>query len=119
MSMDSDAIRASIAEEVEEKQVYEDIKKEYAGVGEESARAPMGFDFGFLKAKTGEGSIDSYMDHALNFKKSRGVAQIIRGFTGLLGELDLAVIDITLGAFQTMKEKGASVDEDLTKTFIR
>ena len=118
MSMDSDAIRAAIADEVEEKQVIDDLKKEFSGAADEVPRGSVAFDFSFFKARTGDGSIDDYMDHALNFKRSRGVAQMLRGFTGLLGELDLAVIDITLGAFQTMKEKGGA-ESDATKTFIR
>jgi hypothetical protein len=62
-------------------------------------------DLSILKAKTGEGSIEDYMQHALNFNKSRGTAQILRGCTGLFGELELAVIDIALGSFELIKEK--------------
>ena len=119
MSMDSEAIRAAISEEVEEKQVIEDLKKEFAGVGDDAGRGSLNFDFSFLRAKTGEGDISEYLNHALNFNKSKGVAQMLRGFTGLLGELNLAVIDITLGAFQFAKEKSGSVAVDGTKDFIR
>lgn len=62
-------------------------------------------DLSFLKAKTGDGSVEDYMNHPLNLKQSRGSAQMIRGFTGLFGALDLAVVDITLGAFELAKEK--------------
>lgn len=117
MSMDSDAIRAAISEEVEEKQVIDDLKKEYAGAAEETPRGSLNFDFGFLRAKTGDGSINDYLNHPLNFRESKGVAQMLRGFTGLLGELDLAVIDITLGAFQVVKEKGGAANNG-AETFI-
>lgn len=63
------------------------------------------FDMGFLTTKTGEGSIADYQDHPLNYNKSKGMAQIIRGFTGLFGALDLAIIDILVGALQISKEK--------------
>jgi hypothetical protein len=66
-------------------------------------------DFGFLKAKTGAGAIEDYMDHPMNFKKSKGMAQMLRGFTGIAGELDLAIVDITLGAFQFVKEEKSNV----------
>lgn len=68
--------------------------------------------FDILKTKTASGSIEEYQDHALNFKKSKGIAQIIRGMTGMCGELDLAIVDIVLGAFQYTKEGkgGASLE---------
>lgn len=70
-------------------------------------------DLSILTAKTGEGSIEDYINHPLNFKGSRGMAQMIRGFTGIAGELDYAIIDIALGAFQYTKEgKAANVLND-------
>lgn len=65
-------------------------------------------DLSWLKAKTGPGTIESYIDHPLNTSKSRGVAQILRGATGLAGDLDLAVIDIGLGLVEVIKEKRVS-----------
>lgn len=59
----------------------------------------------FLKAKTGEGSIEQYIDHPLNMSKSQGLARVIRGFTGLLGALDLAIIDIIVGILEFSKER--------------
>lgn len=75
----------------------------------ENSLDPLGgkFDLGFLTTKTGEGSIDYYIDHPLNFNKGKGMAQVIRGFTGLFGALDLAVIDILVGMLQFSKEKKA------------
>lgn len=63
------------------------------------------FDFGFLKAKTGDGAIEDYLQHPLNFDNSRGVAQILRGCTGIAGSLDLAILDIALGTIQVLKDK--------------
>jgi hypothetical protein len=62
-------------------------------------------DLGFLKAPTGEGSIESYMDHPMNFNRSKSLAQIIRGMTGMLGELNLAIFDVVIGAFNYVKER--------------
>jgi hypothetical protein len=63
----------------------------------------------FLTAKTGSGSVESYLDHPLNFNKSQGLARIIRGATGILGALDLAIIDIGLGLLEFLKGKKANV----------
>lgn len=65
------------------------------------------FDFSFLKTPTGSGSIESYIDHVLNPGRSRGLAQMLRGFTGFAGELNLAILDITFGCFEYMKENKA------------
>lgn len=71
-------------------------------------------DLSWLKAKTGPGTIESYIDHPLNTSKSRGVAQILRGTTGLAGDLDLAVIDIGLGLVEVLKEKRVNRGETIT-----
>lgn len=66
----------------------------------------------YLKTPTGEGSIEEYMEHSLNFNKSRGMAQIIRGFTGFLGQnLNLAIVDVAIGVLdlvKTNKSKGVT-----------
>ena len=71
-------------------------------------------DLSWLKAKTGPGTIESYIDHPLNASRSRGVAQILRGVTGLAGDLDLAVIDIGLGLVEVIKEKRVSRGQAVT-----
>lgn len=58
-----------------------------------------------LRTPTGEGTIEEYLEHPLNFKKSRGIAQMLRGFTGMFGALNLAVIDIVMGAMNLQQEK--------------
>lgn len=64
-----------------------------------------------LTAETGPGSIGDYLNHPLNFNKSQGLAQILRGLTGLGANLRLAIIDIGLGALRFSKErKGVNND---------
>lgn len=69
-----------------------------------------GIDLSFLRAETGEGSIEEYMDHPMNPNRSRALAQLLRGFTGLFGSLRLAIIDIALGALNFAKERKQVVD---------
>jgi hypothetical protein len=65
----------------------------------------VGFNLGFLKAPTGEGEIENYLRHPLNINSSKSMARIIRGMSGMFGSLDLAIIDIALGAMDYMKPK--------------
>lgn len=62
-------------------------------------------DFSFLKTPTGEGEIEDYLNHTLNFNKSVGLARIIRGLTGFMGNINLAVVDILLGVLEFSKGK--------------
>lgn len=77
----------------------------------ESAAEPAGNvglqlpDFSWLRAKTGPGPIEDYVDHPMNPRGSKGIAQILRGVTGIAGDLDLAVLDIALGTIEVMKER--------------
>lgn len=72
----------------------------------EAAAAPgRSFDFSFLKAKTGPGPIEDYINHPMNFNGGRAAAQILRGLTGLLGALDLAIIDILIGTIQAINDR--------------
>ena len=57
-----------------------------------------------LKSETGEGGIEDYIQHPINFNNSKGMAQTIRGLTGLIGNLKLAVIDIFAGVLNMYKE---------------
>jgi UPF0288 family protein (methanogenesis marker protein 3) len=62
-----------------------------------------------LRSKTGEGSIESYNEHPLNFNNNKYISQIIRGATGIFGALDLAIIDIVMGVFGFITEKKNNV----------
>jgi hypothetical protein len=73
----------------------------------EAVRSPSRFNEMFSKvltAETGEGSISDYIDHPMNFKKSEGLAQILRGLTGIVGNLKLAIIDVVFGALRFSNE---------------
>jgi hypothetical protein len=59
-----------------------------------------------ITAETGSGDIETYIEHPMNYNKSKGLAQILRGLTGIIGNLDLAIIDVVFGAFRFSKEKG-------------
>lgn len=62
-----------------------------------------------LKSKTGQGTIEDYKEHPLNFNNNSGLGQILRGLTGILGQLDLAIIDIFLGGFKILVERKQNV----------
>lgn len=62
-----------------------------------------GLDLSILKSPTGVGSVGDYLEHPMNFNKSQGMARILRGLTGILGNLDLAIIDIAVGLLDLLK----------------
>lgn len=109
MSMDAQAKEAIISDRVEKKiedfEVKSSVEDMTEGMATEGQK--LNIDLSFLRARTGEGRIDDYVNHPLNFSGSRGVAQILRGCTGMLGELDLAIVDIVVGGFNVIREKGA------------
>ena len=98
-----------------EQEYYQEAAAAEAAAAEEAAAAaaaqpeaePAGiaFDFSWIKTPTGPGSIESYIDHPLNANGSRGVAQVLRGATGFFGALDLAIVDVTIGALEILKER--------------
>jgi len=75
----------------------------------EKGNGCLNLDFGFLNTPTGPGSIDEYMDHPLNFNESKGMAQVLRGLTGFVDDMALAIIDIVIGSFRIFREKKANV----------
>lgn len=94
----------------------EAIRDEAAEAAAETIAAPEDFedapgvrvtmpDFSFLLAKTGAGAVEEYIDHPLNFDGAKSTARILRGLTGIAGQLDYALIDIGLGCFEKIKEK--------------
>lgn len=79
---------------------------EFSGAIEEPTKPSFGIDLSFLTKETGDGEIEDYLTHPMNFKKSVGMAQIIRGITGLVGSsLKYALLDITMGLFRMQREK--------------
>lgn len=70
---------------------------------------------------TQTGPEDDYINHPLNFAKSEGLGQIIRGVTGFLqkyanvSSLKLALLDIVFGYFRFTKElRGENKDEHVS-----
>ena len=61
-------------------------------------------DFSVLFSPTGPGPVSDYYDHPFNINESKGVARILRGLTGIAGNLDYAIVDITLGAVEVYQE---------------
>lgn len=107
MMLDTEA-RAAMAAEMQAEKL-EDVVPEQ----EPTTERGFGIDLSFLTAKTGPGSVSDYVDHPLNFSHGEGLAQVLRGATGMLGELDLAIVDIGIGSFRMAREgKGKKVTEN-------
>lgn len=90
-------------EESEGVQSFEQQAEEMDAINQ--APATRGFDLSFLKTQTGAGDISEYKNHALNFNGSNGVARILRGMTGFLGELNYAIVDVLLGVLEVAKDR--------------
>jgi len=61
-----------------------------------------------LNAPTGEGELIEYYHHPLNFNFSEPLARILRGLTGIIGNLNLALADILVGLLQFVFEQRKS-----------
>ncbi len=67
----------------------------------DDTRSNIKFDF---MTETGEGQIEDYKEHVLNFNKSTWLARILRGMTGLFGSLNYALLDIAVGIIEGINE---------------
>lgn len=67
-----------------------------------------GIDLSLLKAETGEGEIEDYLSHPLNFNNQKSTARVLRGLTGMFGSLRYAMIDIVIGVLEFSKSKKVS-----------
>ncbi len=69
-----------------------------------AAPAPVGIDLSglldFIRKPTGPGPVSDYMEHPLNFARSSWLARVIRGLTGLAGDLNFAIMDVALGLLE-------------------
>lgn len=81
------------------------IDQQVVEMDTEQVTPSRGFDLSILKAQTGAGQVEDYQEHALNWNGSKSVARIIRGLTGLLGELNFALVDILLGVLELSKDR--------------
>lgn len=87
---------------------------------EEQVGGGLGIDFGFLLKPTGDGPIENYLDHPLNGKRSRGLAQALRGATGLFGEgLRAALADLVFGVMEYMRERKVEAANEAANTISR
>lgn len=69
----------------------------------------MRINWDWLKTETGEGDIEQYINHPLNFAKHEGLARIIRGVSGFVGhKLNFAIVDILLGLLYFAKKRTAA-----------
>lgn len=97
----SDLLKEAIAEEM-----AAEIPPEFEQ--EQEAAEPMRLaipDLSFLAAPTGDGSVEEYIQHPLNFDQKNSTARILRGATGICGSLDYALIDIGLGLIEKIQER--------------
>lgn len=66
-------------------------------------RTPSWLDW--LKSEPGPGDVESYRQHPLNWDGSYEVGQVLRGMTGLLGNLRLAVVDLLIGGLRLLSRR--------------
>lgn len=78
---------------------------------EERQNEGPGFLSRLLRAETGAGSVESYMGHPLNTSGEKWQARLIRGLTGLVGDLNLAVVDIAVAALEAVWGRKREVRE--------
>ena len=99
----SDLLREALSDEAREAAATDE---EYIEEPEEPGVRISMPDLSFLAAPTGSGTIEEYVDHPLNFDRTKSTARILRGLTGICGELNYALIDIGLGVIEKIKERG-------------
>ncbi len=85
------------------------IKKEAEGTPETKKKdKKTSTDEGLLEriwnTPTGKKPVAEYNSHALNWDKKPSTGKIIRGLEGMMGGLDKAVIDFSVGIFQKVAE---------------
>lgn len=70
-----------------------------------------------LKKPTGEGDITDpiYMQHPFNYDGKKSTARILRGLTGMLGNINFAVADIILGVIEKWQERKGDISDPATR----
>jgi hypothetical protein len=110
MSLDQAAKMEFAQDKIAEKEMVKEFTEGAAAGPVPEPEAPQNLlriDFSFLLKKTGPGTVEAYLDHPMNPKRSKGRGRFLRGCTGIAGDLDLAIIDIALGSFEMIMEKRA------------
>ena len=102
MSIIGEAIENDKLDDFEEELLEE--AAEEIGAGPSSRIGDILPDLSFLLSPTGPGSVESYIDHPFNANSSKGTARIIRGLTGLMGNLDYALVDVLMGSVEVYQE---------------
>lgn len=102
MSIIGEAIENDKIDDLEE-ELFEGAASEI-GAGPSSRIGDILPDFSFLLSSTGPGPIENYLDHPFNSHSSKGTARILRGLTGMMGNLDYAIVDILMGSVEVYQE---------------
>lgn len=91
--------------------VPEEVKKQEENEKLMAAEEERSFQAGGIDflAETGPGPVSDYIDVPLNFLRSEGLAQVLRGLTGFLGSLNYAIVDVLVGSYRLFKEKAGGV----------
>lgn len=112
INMDDEAKQAIFEEKQAEKGLFNGIPEPEAPEAMEDISQGFTIDFSFLKTRTGPGEIENYLNNPFNFSHSKGLAQVLRGVTGFVGNLDLAIVDIFIGTYNMIKEGKAAPHGD-------
>jgi len=57
-----------------------------------------------IKADSPDKPLSDYRNHALNWDGKESTSRIIKGFEGIIGNLDKAVVDVAIGTIQKIME---------------
>jgi hypothetical protein len=104
MSIEQEAINAAAADELRDEIPAAAPDLSGQASGPQFKVGDLLPDLSFLLAPTGDGPVEDYIDHPMNIKGSRGSARILRRLTGMLGQLNDAIVDIALGSIEVMRE---------------
>jgi hypothetical protein len=93
-----------VAGEEEQIKDYENPINGGATYYEEQPKQSIKERFPWLFAQSADEPIENYINHPMNFAKSEGLAQMLRGLSAIIGELRYAVIDVIIGFMKFTKE---------------
>lgn len=93
---------ATLADELEREEVQ---LRDPVGTPSPPKPTPSWSWIDWLKSEPGPGDVESYRQHPLNWDGTYEVAQILRGLTGLLGNLRLAMVDLVVGGLRLLSRR--------------
>lgn len=91
---------ATLSEELDREEL---AQEEHARPTEPERQTPGWLDW--LQSEPGPGEVESYIGHPLNWDNSLPVARLLRGLTGLVGNLRLAIVDLVVGSLQLLSRR--------------